>query len=239
MDSLPTIVLLPGAFITIATFDPLLPHLHELGFPTIVASYPSASSAEPYSASVTKDTEHIRNRALLPLLDDNGKDVILFAHSFGGIVGVGAAVGLGPKSREGKSYKGRVLGLFYVAATILPEGRSLRDLTGGQLPPSVQQDQPIAGMATSDGSTVPHATAAFTTPAPKPAWIEGEFSGRRRYLRTMQDASFPPQFQSMLVQQSGVEWDVVDIDAPHEAHSAQPQMVASLLQEAAQRWTST
>lgn len=62
---------------------------------------------------------------------------------------------------------------------------------------------------------IPHAVAAFETPAPRPAWAESTFDGRRAYIRTLRDQCIPPFVQDLWIQKSGVSWDTIDVDASH------------------------
>lgn len=93
-----------------------------------------------------------------------------------------------------------------------------------------------------EASMIPHATSAFTTPAPKGAWTEGcpggEYEGRLAYLRTTKDATFPPPLQDQFLEKSGVEWTVVDIDAAHGAFVSKPKEVASLIERFVGEWIS-
>ena len=82
----------------------------------------------------------------------------------------------------------------------------------------------------------PHATSAFTTSAPPPAWAEKFYGGRRTYIRTLQDKTFPPSLQDGFVAQSGVSWNVIDVDASHGALISRPLDVANLIRQAAEDW---
>lgn len=70
-------------------------------------------------------------------------------------------------------------------------------------------------------SLVPHAILAFESPAPKQAWAEPAYEGKRAFLRYSQDHALPVAVQDMFVQRSGLTWHVKDVDAGHEAHISQ------------------
>lgn len=82
----------------------------------------------------------MRNNFLLPLVENEHKDVILAVHSFGGIVGGGAAVGLSKTDRLAQNLKGGVLGLIYIAGNITHEGQTMFDSVGGKWPEWLKLD---------------------------------------------------------------------------------------------------
>ncbi|KAI9651942.1 MAG: hypothetical protein M1831_007484 [Alyxoria varia] len=247
----PTVVLVPGAFITpTACFNRLVPQLEGARFPTVLASLPSskpssgsnggnsdnASSDEYRSCTVAADAQHVRDNILQPLVDGERKKVIVLAHSYGAVVSGAAAFGLSPGSLSGGGGNG-VLGLVNVAGMLLPEGVSLQAAAGGELPPNIVQDSPQKGLSISTpGQETPHATAAFTSPSPKPAWVEPQFEGRLAFVRTMRDEGFPPAFQEAIIGQTGVKWEVVDFDAPHDAFETMSAEVVKLLEKLASQW---
>ncbi|MCJ1415118.1 hypothetical protein MMC32_001449 [Xylographa parallela] len=74
---------------------------------------------------------YIRNNLLLPLINE-GKDVILVAHSYSGMPSAAAAVGLSKAERTAAGQPGGIIGLIWVAAIIAHPGDSLKTLMGGQ-----------------------------------------------------------------------------------------------------------
>jgi hypothetical protein len=102
--------------------------------------YPSAKPEKPSEATVKNDTDYVRNNYLLPLIEHEHKDVIVAVHSFGGIVGGGAALGLSKTDRVAQKLQGGVLGLIYIAANITHEGQTMFDSVGGQWPPWLKLD---------------------------------------------------------------------------------------------------
>lgn len=129
-----------GAFGTPAAWDKLVPFLEKAGYPIRRATYPSANPKKPSEVTAKKDIEHVRNNFLLPLVENEHKDVILAVHSFGGIVGGGAAVGLSKTDRLAQNLKGGVLGLIYIAGNITHEGQTMFDSVGGKWPEWLKLD---------------------------------------------------------------------------------------------------
>lgn len=110
----PVIVLVPGAFGTTDGFERLVPHLG--GLQTYPGSYPSCNPDDPLDADCSKDIEKLRN-TLVSLLDQDS-NIIILAHSYGGVVAGGAAKGLDKASREAEGHRSAVLGLIYVAGNM-------------------------------------------------------------------------------------------------------------------------
>lgn len=240
----PEIVLVPGAFGTPAGFDKLAKHLHAAGFSTHGAAYPSCNPADPAAASSAKDISFVRDEVLLPLLDA-GRDLVVLVHSYGGVVGGGAAKGLDKASRAAAGQKGGVVGLIYVVGNITLEGESLLEAVGGAYPPFIKVGKPGEGLAViepameilyndQDASREaelaafmqPHAVAAFETKPSAPAWADAAFDGRRAYVRTLDDNCNPYPLQNIWIEKSKVKWDVVDFKSGHMPFESKPEELA-------------
>ncbi|KAK7754319.1 hypothetical protein SLS62_003612 [Diatrype stigma] len=247
--SSPVILLVPGAFGTPSGFDKLLPYFKEAGLSTHPGPYPSCNPSDPATATSSNDITTLRNDVLLPLLEQQQKDVVIIAHSYGGVVAGAAAKGLDKQTRssQGKT-GGSVIGLIYVAGNITVEGESLLQAVGGAYPPFIKQDNPSKGLAVIEpamdvlyndcdpalaselgGYMQPHALLAFETAATAPAWADKGFDGRRAYVRTLEDACNPSSLQDMWLEKSGVKWDVVDFKTGHMPFVSQPQKLAATI----------
>lgn len=139
LTNLPVILIVPGAFGTPAGFDGLLPYLTKAGYTTHPGAYPSCNCSDPTQESAAKDIASLRDNVLLPLLSD-GKDVVIVAHSYGGVVAGGAARGLAKETRSAQGHDTSVVGLIYVAGNITLEGESLLAAIGGAWPPFIKFD---------------------------------------------------------------------------------------------------
>lgn len=137
----PTILLIPGAWFQPSTYDLFISHLQQLSFPTAFAPYPSLNPSHPATADAAHDTETVLQESLLPLIENEGKEVVIVMHSYGGVPGSSAARGLGKVQRVGEGKKGGVVGLIYISGFVLPGGASVADGQGGQLPAWVKQNE--------------------------------------------------------------------------------------------------
>lgn len=134
---LPTIAIIPGAFHTPSHFSSLCAQLKKAGYDTASVQVPSVDPPTAAAAAVatpSNDALFIREKLLLPLIEEEGKDVVLLMHSYGGIPGSGSAVGLSKKERERErevrgekeKKKGGLVGLVFVTAYVAREGQTVR-----------------------------------------------------------------------------------------------------------------
>lgn len=124
-----TIVLVPGAWHTAKCYDILVPHLQSAGYETAALTLPSVG-ANPPVQSIDPDVEHIRNN-IQPFLDQ-GKDVVLVMHSYGGIPGSSAMKGFSKADRQAQGQPGGVCALVYLCAWMIDENTTARDNGGGR-----------------------------------------------------------------------------------------------------------
>ncbi|KAJ5287688.1 Alpha/Beta hydrolase protein [Penicillium angulare] len=243
--NLPVIVIVPGAFGTPEGFDGLKPYLTKAGYTTHSGAYPSCNPSDPANVSSAQDIAFLRNNVLLPLLNEEGKDVVIIAHSYGGVVAGGAAKELSKETRRAQGQGTGVVGLIYVVGNITLEGESLLTAVGGAYPPFIKVNKPSQGLSLIEPAMdilyndcdralepeleklmQPHGLQAFETPATAPAWAERAFDGRRAYVRTLEDCCNPSFLQDMWLEKSNVKWEVVDFKTGHMPFVSHPQALA-------------
>ncbi|EME40511.1 hypothetical protein DOTSEDRAFT_157259 [Dothistroma septosporum NZE10] len=241
----PTLLLLHGAFTTPAAWDFLNPYLEKAGYPTERATYLSTNPPDPLEATVSRDTQHVRSKFLCPLVEHEGKDVVLVVHSYGGVVGAGAAYGFSKTDRVAQKLAGGVIGLIYVAGNIVPEGQSEFDTVGRAWPSWLMIDKPREGLSHIDPlvstlcqdcpkgmdceverAATPQAYLCFTTAVGPPAWAEKGYKDRLAYIHTRDDLVNPPFAQDMWVEGSGVHWQTADMNTSHAPYYSQPEQLA-------------
>ncbi|KAK7977296.1 Alpha/Beta hydrolase protein [Apiospora saccharicola] len=241
----PILVLCPGAFGTPDGFNKMLPFLAQSGIETKPGAYPSCNPQDPTRATCAADIAHLRDNVLLPILDREQRDIVLLAHSYGGIVGGAACKGLDKQTRSRQGHKTGIVGLIYVAGSIALEGESLLDVVGGSYPNFIKQNKPSAGLAVVEPhmdilyhdcdrsqaealsrAMLPHATRAFETPASAPGWGDAGFDERRVYIQTMDDQCNPVALQDNWLAKSRVEWEVVDFQSGHMPFVSKPGTLA-------------
>lgn len=134
---LPTVLLVPGACTTPACYDNLLPYLKQASYPVVSASLASSNPANPNECTAAADGKHLLDQYLLRLVDD-GKEVIVFAHSFGATSLSGAGRNLSKAERIRNGSTGGVVGLVYMSFATAPEGQSQLEFLGGAWPPFIR-----------------------------------------------------------------------------------------------------
>lgn len=133
----PVIVFVPGACGTPSGFDQLLPYLEDAGFSTHPGAYPSCNPSNPATATCQSDIASLRESILLPLVQQ-GREVVVVAHSYGGVVAGAAAKDLDKQTRETQAQPGSIIGLIYVAGNITLDGEPLLEAVGGAYPPFIK-----------------------------------------------------------------------------------------------------
>lgn len=223
-----------------------MPQLEQAGLKTVPGPYPSCNPPDPTTATASEDIKSLRENVLLPLIEQEGKDIVILAHSYGGVVAGGAAKGLDKQTRKSQGHTTGVVGLIYVAANITLENESLFDAVGGAYPPFLKLDKPSKGLALIEPAMeilyndcdparsselesymLPHANLAFETKASVPAWADSGFDGKKVYVRTLLDCCNPSVLQDMWLEKTKVDWEVVDFQTGHMPFESKPQELAA------------
>jgi pimeloyl-ACP methyl ester carboxylesterase len=229
-----TFVIVPGAWDTPATVEPVSQPLESVGHEVTIVDLPcdrAAATLEEYADAV---------RAVLP---DDLTDVVLVGYSFGGFTASRIAV------------EHPDLPVVYVAAWIPRDGTSVIDLFAGGDPFEVGEE---AGMAAFGGvilgagpglcalnidlyiaAAAPgeqDAVRSYLERTQRPQGIAAlrekwhgapPASRRRTYVLTTADTLVPPDGQRVMAASIGA--DVVEIDADHGVFREQPERLAELL----------
>lgn len=237
--SVSTFVIVPGAWDTPATMEPIIDPLHAAGHEVIVVDLPcdeAAATLEDYVDAV---------RTVLP---DDLADTVLVGYSFGGFTAARTAV------------EHPELPVIYLAAWIPRPGASVLDIFAGGDP--FEGGDEAAGIAAFGGLVVsagPGRCAldidtyvAATDPAQRDAirsYLErtqrpqgiaalrqkwhGDLprSVRRTYILTTADMLVPPELQRTMA--ASLDAEIVEIATGHGPYREQPQRLAELLVAAA------
>jgi pimeloyl-ACP methyl ester carboxylesterase len=144
----PTLVFVPGAWHPPSCYDIIIKILSSppYSYPCVAITTPTVG-AEPPILTLQHDVDAIR--AVTTVLADEGKEILLVMHSYGGLPGSQSCEGLSKTERERQGKKGGVIALVYIAAFVFPEGttRSTRE----SLPPiiDVKVSNPPLSLSTS------------------------------------------------------------------------------------------
>ncbi|KAH7051038.1 Alpha/beta hydrolase fold-1 [Macrophomina phaseolina] len=233
MAAKPTVVLVPGAWHVEHTYHKLIPDLERRGYSTLAIRNPSLGQPMR-DGLVDEDAAHLRS--VVDRLLDDGKEVVVAAHSYAGSVLSPALANYAWK----KGDKGRVLGLVYIAAFVLPEGKSIAAI---MFPPD-GSDSPLK--ADENGFIQPPDPHVFYNDLPESEQQElakhllpnpgnvGTVPGRGApwknvpavYLKCLKDVILPPAVQQrMLDAVGGDALRVVELDSSHSPMLSMPEKV--------------
>lgn len=121
-------VFVPGAWHAPDTFDGVRSLLSTRGYESHAVALDSVGAVTPDKGL---HNDIALTQKLLRKLADDGKEIVVVVHSYGGLVGAGAVEGLGYAQRSAVGLEGGVIMLVYMTAFVAPKGKSLKDLLGG------------------------------------------------------------------------------------------------------------
>jgi len=130
MSNKPTIVWVPGAWTGPEYFFGVGQALEEHGYTNSYIRHASVGAKGPLDDPY-EDTKIVRME-ILKILDQDGSDVVLAMHSYGGVPGTNAAYGLGRDEREAQGKKTAVVNLAFVCSFCLTKDTTLFETLGGK-----------------------------------------------------------------------------------------------------------
>lgn len=128
----PTIVFVPGAWHEPHVYDPVSNILQSQGYKTVAVSLPSVGASPPLG-DFQPDVAAIRNSILSCV--DAGSEVVVFAHSYGGVPASEAIKGLTKSDLQQQGKPGGVTHFVLCTAFLVLEGLPSLDPEKGPLPP--------------------------------------------------------------------------------------------------------
>ena len=131
-DTKPTVVWVPGLLHTPEHFQPIISALAEVSIPSLAFSLPSVGAGAPTHAPYD-DLKQLQT--MLEGLVDQGKEVLLISHSYGGVPACQAIRGLQRSERARNGQPGGIIRIVFMGAFVLKEGESTWTFTNGHQPP--------------------------------------------------------------------------------------------------------
>ena len=132
MNASPTIVLVPGAFHLQASMDVLKSQLTALGCNVQTIGLPTVNNPK---LTIKDDVNALEGQLLHPLIEQQGKDIVLYLHSYAGFPGSTAIAGYSKAERLAGGKLGGILGLIYQSAFIPKPGDTLFKMIGSNFAP--------------------------------------------------------------------------------------------------------
>ncbi|KAF7360669.1 hypothetical protein MVEN_00798600 [Mycena venus] len=229
----PTIIVIPGSFSLLYAYDPIVSGLEAYGY-----------------AVHGVELETVGRRADLPTAP--GKDVVLVAHSYGGLVACEAAKGLAKSVREKEGKEGGIVRIVFVTSVVPRAGQSLSDVTGqvpvdyvgfedGYLmitdpakcaPISFSNLPPDEALAWARGLST-HSAISFSQPLTYAAYKDIPTS----YLFCEEDKLVTPEQQNKIIaglesEMDGKSVERHSIKADHAINVSQPNAVVAVVRKA-------
>ncbi|KAK4935204.1 hypothetical protein LTR10_023704 [Elasticomyces elasticus] len=234
MSTKPVIYMLHGAWHSPAYFVTVKSKIESEGYTMMCPQVPT-SGAVPPTKTLYEDANFVRGE--MERLIEQGQDVVLVMHSYGGVVGTQAAAGLGKAERQKKGQKGGIVHLFYACAFIVALEQSLCDPLGGKLAPWIKveddgscnpvgpeqifyQDLPPDDQKYWAAQLKHHVAKSQLEPVHQVAYRDIPVS----YLYCENDQALPFEFQKLMVKKCGVEVREFTCDAGHSPFLSQPDM---------------
>jgi hypothetical protein len=144
--SKPSILFFPGSFVLVSLYQPIFDAVSEAGYeikgihpPSVGPS--SRQGRDGPAPSMYDDAAMVAQEA--ERLADQGKDVIIIAHSYGGVPVSQAPRGLGKDERKAQGKPGGVVRLAYMTCLVPAIGKSAMDVLSSMpesKPPSTSID---------------------------------------------------------------------------------------------------
>lgn len=132
----PTIVIVPGSFSPTSFYDTFISKLSAYGYNAVAVALPSVGGK---TVTDMRD-DAVAVRKVTSKLIDEGKNVVLVSHSYGGLPATESAEGLSKKEREASGETGGISALLYVTALLVAPGESLADVMGTEPADYVRMD---------------------------------------------------------------------------------------------------
>ncbi|OJZ83229.1 hypothetical protein ASPFODRAFT_210058 [Aspergillus luchuensis CBS 106.47] len=242
-QSKPSIVIVPGACALPELYDPVTTRIASQGYEIHTVRLPSVGPSDgplPEPGTMYDDAAAIARE--IERLVEQGKEVVVVAHSYGGTPASQSIQGL--IKREGSKDAGGVVRLAYMTAVVPPEGRSTADVLGS-LPMDISVDDQgwmslvdTAAFAATAFSDMPFDEGKtwarqFTHHSAASLANTLTYAGYKNvpvaYLLCTDDLVISPDVQQKMIDtvasESGREADVTRISTGHVPVASAPELV--------------
>ncbi|KAJ5462842.1 hypothetical protein N7475_007786 [Penicillium sp. IBT 31633x] len=234
----PTFVFSLGAWLTPIVFDTVRDRLDALGYPSECPAHPSIG-AEPPSLTLEDDVACLHR--VLTGLADEGKEIVVVAHSYGGVVASSASDGLGKHVRAESGKTGGIVKIVYLAAFALDNGQSLLGMLGEIKLTKEKgdyvhvdgvdnigwQDLTVEEQEKWNGSMMHTSRAVFAGETTYEPWRDIPCS----YIICEQDQALPAAFQELFASKMGGPDRTHRLPSSHSPFLSMPDRLVSVLQE--------
>ncbi|GAD96254.1 hypothetical protein FG03116.1 [Paecilomyces variotii No. 5] len=242
----PTIVIVPGSFCPASLYDSLSEKLRKFGYEIIVGELPSVACEPPQPAATMEEDAAVFHQ-IIEKLCDQGKQVVIFAHSYGGTVANESAKSLSKTERDNQGKPGGIIKIVYLASIITEVGKArLSDFRPRYL--TLKDDylflEPITGAEDIIGDVPFEQALKVTEKMPHHSAVS--FSGLLThagykwvpvvYILCEKDKVVPPEYQRGFIEvlREGTNKPVptISLDSNHCPNISMPEELANVVQKA-------
>jgi len=129
----PSIVIVPASFSPAYFYDNIVDQLTANGYEAQTIELPSVGRKDGVpGATMAEDAASIQS--VMSRLADEGKDIVIVTHSYGGIPGTESVRGMGKAEREKDGKRGGVARIVYLTSIVAPVGLSSNTLMEDTFP---------------------------------------------------------------------------------------------------------
>ncbi|KPM42673.1 hypothetical protein AK830_g3900 [Neonectria ditissima] len=239
-----TFVIVPGAWQLPSSWEPFISVLAAAGYPAVCVRPPTLGGTTLPLAGLADDIAAVRDT--LNVLLKEGKRVTVLCHSAGGVVASNAVEGLDTRTRSASGLVGGVGHVIFLTAFMIPAGKSILDMLGGQpLPWMELMDDRVVGVphmlpeiAFNDldidaqrkwSAEMTHSSLAlFTAPSRFEPWSD---SIPCAYIYCTNDNALPCAVQQQMARQMGPEPVFAVLHASHVPFLSVPDRLLEAIEE--------
>ncbi|EFQ34110.1 uncharacterized protein GLRG_09254 [Colletotrichum graminicola M1.001] len=239
---LPTILFTPGAWHRPWAFDMVRSDLSSRGYPTAAVTLASVGSTDP---NLGLDADAAAVRVQVQTLVDEGRDVVLVAHSYGGIPVANAVKGLNYKDLAVQNKPGGIIMVVYMTSFAVPAGAGLYN--GGVMPTwwnvtngFIFPEDPVSVFygdvqpslaAEAVAALLPMPFKTMTDKSGYEPWNNGFEMG---YIFAENDQAIPIELQKSMEAAFPASSFTATLNSSHSPFLSMPKALGDVLQQAAE-----
>ncbi|KAK5996464.1 Alpha/beta hydrolase nvfD-like protein [Cladobotryum mycophilum] len=251
--SKPTFVLVPGAWHKPETWGPISAKLEAQEYKCVAMTLPSTLGDR--NTSLADDVS--ATRELILAETTQGRNVVVVAHSYGGLLGSSAIKGLSIKDKQDETH-GHVVGIVLIGTGFVITGMGFLEGFDGKPPPiwNMNEETGFTDLIVDARELFYHDlpqeegelwVSKLQNQAWKPFIGEGEqvYSGWKDvpvwYLITSEDKAFPPPAQFAMAEMAksqGADLTVRELDSSHSPMLSRVEETAQILLDAVKAFTA-
>ncbi|KAF2754641.1 alpha/beta-hydrolase [Pseudovirgaria hyperparasitica] len=250
----PTIVFIHGAWHNYKCWNGVAEVLRADGIESVSLSLLSVGIRDTPLGSHIEDSQALHEK--IKDIVEEGKDVIIVMHSYGGLAGSDAIEGL-VKNGENGSTQGGVVAAIYVSAFIAPKGENLLGVFPSPPPYLKPNEENEAYLDIIDPHNTfyndvspeksktwtdamkPHTAATFASNAQYSPWEEVPCT----YVMCTKDQGVYPELQEQMFSaaQNGAKhpWSLIKLDSSHSAWLSRKNTLAGIIKDVVDNLTIT